>query len=316
MREGSTVARAAAPSAPDLDVAIDWLYVGAAVQVTRYRCLAGTTKIGAEQRQPAHVIAFPHQGVFEVHRGRNRAVIEPGAIVFFNEGEPYRTGHPCGGGDDGSAIAVRPDVLVEALSRHDPGVAERPEAPFRFASCTSPARTYLLQRLLFLRLARAGSADSLEVEETALTLVDDVSAAACRSEGGPVARRLPPRANHLRTVDSVRAFLASRLAEPMNLEAIGRAIGVSPFHLCRIFRAVTGTTVSRYRHTLRLRTALERVASAQADLSAVALDHGYSSHSHFTAAFRREFGLTPTQFRRAAGRSGRNVAKFLSRART
>jgi AraC family transcriptional regulator len=317
MRERSAVARAAgAPSAPDLEVAIDWLFVGAAVQVTRYRCLARTPEIGAEQRQPTHVIAFPYRGVFEVHRGRDRAVIEPGSMVFFNEGEPYRTGHPCGGGDDGSAIAVRPDVLVEALSLHDPGVADRPEAPFRFASGTSPARTYLLQRLLFLRLARAGPADSLGVEETALAIVDDVSAAACRSEGGPVARRLPPRADHVRTVDSVRAFLASRFAESMNLEAIGRTIGVSPFHLCRIFRAVTGTTVSRYRHSLRLRMALEHVANAQADLSAVALDHGYSSHSHFTAAFRREFGLTPTQFRRAAGRNGRSVAKFFSRART
>jgi AraC-like DNA-binding protein len=106
----------------------------------------------------------------------------------------------------------------------------------------------------------------------------------------------------------VRALLALRLGEPVTLEDVGRAVGVSPFHLCRLFRAVTGTTIARYRHTLRLRAALERVARPDADLSAVALDHGYSSHSHFTAAFRREFGMTPTEFRRAAARSRRNVA--------
>ena len=308
----SAVARAVAPSGRDLGVAIDWLYVGAAVQVTRYRCLATTREFGAEQRQQAHVIAFPYRGVFELHRGRDHALVEPGAIVFFNEREPYRTGHPCGGGDYGSAIAVRSDVVVEALSRHDPGVADRPDAPFRFASGASSARTYLLQRLLFLRVSRADRADSLGAEETALALVDDVSATACRSEEGPAERPRTRRGNHLRTVDSARAFLASRFAEPMNLETIGRAVGVSPFHLCRIFRAATGTTVSRYRHKLRLRAALERVASEQADLSAVALESGYSSHSHFTAAFRREFGLTPSQFRRAAGRNGRNVAKLFS----
>ncbi|MFI5197019.1 MAG: hypothetical protein ACHQJD_00215 [Thermoanaerobaculia bacterium] len=141
MREDSGVAWAVeAPSAPDLDVAIDWLYIGAAVRITRYRCLARTLEIGAEQRHSVHVIAFPFQGVFEVHRGRDRAVIEPGAMVFFNEGEPYRTGHPCGGGDEGSAIAVRPDVLVEALSRHDPGVADRSRARDRRGTPRSPCR--------------------------------------------------------------------------------------------------------------------------------------------------------------------------------
>jgi AraC-like DNA-binding protein len=115
----------------------------------------------------------------------------------------------------------------------------------------------------------------------------------------------------------VRALLAFKLEEPVSLEDVGKAVGVSPFHLCRVFRAVTGTTISRYRHTLRLRAALERVASPDADLSAVAMDYGYSSHSHFTAAFRREFGVTPTEFRRAAARSRRNVASLRSpRARS
>lgn len=316
MGEDTAVVRAigSAP-ASDLGVAIDWLYVGDAIRVTRYRCLALSHGLGAEHRQPAHVIAFPYRGVFELHRGRDRAVVEPGSMAFFNQGEPYRTSHPCGGGDGGSAIAVRPDVLVDALARHDPAVADRPGAPFRFASGPSSARACLLQRLLFLRLAHSGAADALGVEEDALELVDELAAAACRSEAGPAGLRTPPDGRHRRTVEAARRFLATRFSEPVNLEAIGRAVGVSPFHLCRIFRAITGTTVARYRQRLRLRAALGHVAGADGDLSAVALDHGFSSHSHFTAAFRREFGLTPTQFRRAAAGSSRSVAKLLARAR-
>lgn len=316
MKDGGVPVReAGSSSVREVGVAIDWLYEGDAVSVTRYRCLARTTGVGSEHRQPAHVVAFPYRGLFEVHRGRERAVAEPGSMVFFNEGEAYRTGHPCGGGDEGSAIAVRADVLVEALSRHDPGVAERPEAPFRHLSAASSARTYLLQRLLFLRVAGEGAGDAMEVEESALALLEEVAAVACHGDGRAAASRPPASALHRETVDAARRFLASRLAEPLSLAAVGRAAGVSPFHLCRVFRAVTGTTVSRYRHRLRLRASLERVASADADLSAVALDHGYSSHSHFTAAFRREFGLTPTQFRRATARSRRSVAELPSRAR-
>jgi len=301
--------------APDVDVAIDWLYVGATVQITRYRCLANTPGIGVEQRQPAHVIGFPYQGAFELHQGRDRVVIEPGSVLFLNGGAPYRTSHPCGTGDHGSAIAVRPDVLVEALARYDPAAVDRPEAPFRFSSGASSPCTYLLQRLLFLRISRDEPANSLGVEETALSLVADIAAAACRPEDEARVRRAPG-ARHRKTVDAVRAFLANRFDEPLSLAAVGEAVGVSPFHLCRVFRAVTGMTVSRYRHRLRLRASLERVASVEADLSAVALDHGYSSHSHFTAAFVREFGITPTQFRRAAGRSRRNFANLSTRARS
>jgi AraC-like DNA-binding protein len=290
-----------------LDVEIDWLYAGPMIQISRYRCLAAGCAVGNEQRQPAHVIGFPHHGVFALHRGRERLTVEQGTVLFFNRDAPYRTSHPCGGGDHGAAIAVRPDVLVDALARFDPTVAERPAAPFRVATGATSSRTYLLQRLLHLRVSRKREASSLELEEAALALVGDVAAAACRWEGSaPPLRAL--RERHRDAVHSVRALLAFRLGEPVTLEDVGRAVGVSPFHLCRLFRAVTGTTIARYRHTLRLRAALERVARPDADLSAVALDHGYSSHSHFTAAFRREFGMTPTEFRRAAARSRRNVA--------
>jgi len=290
-----------------LDVAIDWLYAGPMVQISRYRCLAAGRATGREQRQPAHVIGFPHHGVFALHQGRERLTVEQGTVLFFNHGAPYRTSHPFGGGDHGAAIAVRPDVLVEALARFDPTVRDRPAAPFRTALGATSSRTYLLQRLLHLRVSRRRGPHSLELEEAALALVADVAAAACRWEGSAPSLR-PLKERHHGAVHSVRALLATRLGEPVSLEEVGKAVGVSPFHLCRVFRAATGTTISRYRHTLRLRAALERVASPGADLSAVALDYGYSSHSHFTAAFRREFGMTPTQFRRASVQNRRNVA--------
>ncbi len=291
------------PPLPDLDVSIDWLYAGSMVQISRYRCRPTDPALGREQRQPVHVIGFPYQGVFALHKGRRRDTIEQGTVLFLNGGESYRTSHPCGAGDDGSAIAVRTDILLEALSRFDPAVTERPEAPFLAASGPSSSRTYLLQRLLYLRVSRRRDSDRLDVDEAALALVADVAAAACRWEKSAPPLR-PLRARHHSAVHAARAFLALKLQEPISLAEVGDAVGSSPFHLCRVFRAVTGTTITRYRHRLRLRAALERVASPDADLSAVAFDHGYSSHSHFTAAFRREFDMTPGAFRRTARMKG------------
>jgi len=54
-----------------------------------------------------------------------------------------------------------------------------------------------------------------------------------------------------------------------------------------------------YRNQLRLRAALESLAERHADLTGIALDLGFSSHSHFTETFRRTFGRTPSSVRRS-----------------
>jgi AraC-like DNA-binding protein len=80
----------------------------------------------------------------------------------------------------------------------------------------------------------------------------------------------------------------------MSLGSIAQAIGCTPFALSRVFHDVTGMTLHRYRAALRLRASLELVEAGQ-PLTAIALELGYSSHSHFTEAFRSDFGVPPSQ---------------------
>lgn len=98
-------------------------------------------------------------------------------------------------------------------------------------------------------------------------------------------------------VERAKQYLAARLDEPLDLEAVAHASRCSRFHLCRLFKRETGTTLSRYLHTQRLDEALSRLADNRTRLSDLAADLGYASHSHFTAAFRREFGRTPSELR-------------------
>jgi AraC-like DNA-binding protein len=63
-----------------------------------------------------------------------------------------------------------------------------------------------------------------------------------------------------------------------------------------VFREVTGQTLHEYRLDLRVRAALEMLESG-ADLSRVAQDLGFASHSHFTSVFRRRAGMTPSRMR-------------------
>jgi AraC-like DNA-binding protein len=76
--------------------------------------------------------------------------------------------------------------------------------------------------------------------------------------------------------------------------------GCTPFSLCRAVRAATGGTLHAWLVRLRLQVSLESVAEPRGDLTGIALDLGFSSHSHFTDAFRRAFGITPSAFRQHA----------------
>src|SRR5262249_18771934 len=95
------------------------------------------------------------------------------------------------------------------------------------------------------------------------------------------------------------------------LDDVARAVHTSPFHLARLFGERTGLPVHRYLTQLRLRAALDRLAGGASDLTALALDLGFSSHSHFADAFRREFGRTPSDVRKIAGRTLAEMSKNL-----
>lgn len=98
-------------------------------------------------------------------------------------------------------------------------------------------------------------------------------------------------------VERAREFLDAHYREDARLDAIARAVACSPFHLARMFRRHTGRSLHAYRTQLRLAEALRRIDEGQRDLLALALDLGFTSHSHFTATFGKMLGVTPAQVR-------------------
>lgn len=98
-------------------------------------------------------------------------------------------------------------------------------------------------------------------------------------------------------MQELERLLAIRYMEPLTLDDMAAAVELSTFHAARLFREHTGLTLHHYRNQLRLTEGLHRLAEPSCSLTDIALDLGYSSHSHFTAAFRRAFGVTPSRAR-------------------
>jgi AraC-like DNA-binding protein len=94
-------------------------------------------------------------------------------------------------------------------------------------------------------------------------------------------------------VEQVIFLLKKNLAEPPPLEELGRKIGCSHFYLSRIFSAQTGKTITQYLRQLRMERAAELLRAGEFNVTEVALEVGYSSLSHFSAAFHETFGCCP-----------------------
>ena len=291
------------------------MHQGPRPATSRVLCNTGLVRVGTFGVHPSdprfstvhqyygHEFVFPRSTVW-IHRpGRPSLVADPTVVTFYNHGEPYSRAKISERGDHCDWFAIGTETLLEVVRAIDPRVDERPERPFAFTHGPSDATSYRLQRLAVAN-ATSGSPDALFLEELVLHVLARVLRAAHAGQA-PATREPPPapapaRAREL--AQRVQRVLADRWAEPLGLTALSREVASSPFHLCRAFKAGTGMGLARYRTQLRLRHALERVAEPDADLSRVALDAGFASHSHFSAAFRAAFGEPPSAFRRAANR--------------
>lgn len=249
-----------------------------------------------------HTFVFPRTAVGICHEGEKPFTATPNVVTFYNRGQIYSRFRVDPAGDRCDWYTIAPSILTELVREHDPHVAERPDRPFRFSHGPSDSAIYLQQRLALVH-ARQGDPDVFFVEETILdTLTSTLEKTFALHRMKTSHNQWLPRSD-AGIVDAVQLLMAKTFRRKLSLTTIASKIGISVFHLCRIFRRHTGLTIHRYRHQLRLRHSLEQVAdSAGADLTNVALDLGYSSHSHFSYVFRKTFGMTPAGFRRAASK--------------
>jgi AraC family transcriptional regulator len=243
----------------------------------------------AEECTATTQLVFPYRGVYVRHLGHDQAVAEANQVLFFNASEGYRVSHPVPGGDASLTLIINEPQLRElaprSLLRHGATLA------FHHQRLRIDGRTQALVALLRHSL-RQNIAESLEAESLALTLVQ---------------RALGPRTTHTtgasfgrqRLVDRAKLVLASDLARRWTLAEIALEVRVSPVYLTQVFQQVEGLPLYRYQLRLRLARALDLLAQYD-DLTALSLDLGFSSHSHFSAAFRQAYGRSPSEFRQSA----------------
>ena len=96
----------------------------------------------------------------------------------------------------------------------------------------------------------------------------------------------------------ITAGMAGHLAEEFNLQRLETQAGLSKFHFIRLFKRTTGGSPSRYHLTLPIDAARQLLRETKQSIVEVGLEVGYNNASRFAQLFRRETGLTPSEYRR------------------
>jgi len=249
-------------------------------------CRGGCRHKSPEECAQSTYFVFPYRGAYVRHLGSDDAVAEPNQVLFFNKDESYRVSHPVSGGDACLSLWVDESLLSELVPKDY--VRGAGGVSFRHQRVRIDARAQALVALLRHGLQRGVIVEPLEGETLLLTLVR-------RALGERTSHAAKATAARQKLVDRAKLVLTSDLGRRWTLAEIAAGVGVSPVYLTQVFQQVEGMPLYRYQLRLRLARALD-VLPRYDDLTTLSLDLGFSSHSHFSSAFRQTYGRTPRDF--------------------
>ncbi len=213
-----------------------------------------------------HQLAWAAHGVLTVRSTSNQWILPPTRALWIPAGVRHETLSTSS--TTMRTLYVKPDLC-----------------PISWETCTPVAISPLLAQLIsYLEDASLGPTQCRNAEALLADLLEPVALTV-------VAVRMPSEER----ARGIAERLCESPADGRSLAEWGHLVGASDRTLSRAFLAETGLPFGRWRTLLRVRIALESLASGQS-VSNVARHVGYDSLSAFVAAFRRETGVTPSAY--------------------
>ena len=110
-------------------------------------------------------------------------------------------------------------------------------------------------------------------------------------------RQVELKGNDAALMERIMKAINERLDDSeFNVEALGDAVGLSRVQLHRRVKDITGITVGEFIRNLRLQQAARLLEEGDTTVSQVTYAVGFANPTHFSAAFKKHFGVTPSEY--------------------
>jgi AraC-like DNA-binding protein len=234
--------------------------------------------------ETGYQVVLPYLGLFAYKVGSKRWLIDSNKTLFISPGWEFADEHPVRGLGH-AAVLINPSrgLLEEICSA--PGPNRSPA--FLATTLPSTARlNFLTQSLLH---TSAAECEPLVWDEWVLRVLQEAMNVRPKGKGRASA-----------AVARAKEVLHAHRCERISLQDVARQAGVSAVYLTQEFTRAECGPLYQYQLRLRLSQALLELPHCD-DITGLALDLGFYSHSHFTSMFRKTFGVTPSQYRARPG---------------
>ncbi|MFJ7647831.1 bifunctional transcriptional activator/DNA repair enzyme AdaA [Lysinibacillus sp. NPDC097279] len=102
---------------------------------------------------------------------------------------------------------------------------------------------------------------------------------------------------HAQLIKVVTSFLMTEYKQTLTLQQIANHVGISPFHLERLFKQATAETPRTYLEKIRIDKAAHLLKSTNLTILEICFETGFLSSSNFYKVFRRQKSCSPTEYR-------------------
>jgi AraC family transcriptional regulator len=234
---------------------------------------------------------------FQEREGRRPWIthrIKKGSFFLTSGGAPYDCRWKAVTAEPFASMAVFIELPLLQRALAEVFGAEAPHARLRDISAfTDEALSTLMERVREELMRRHASPLFLQGIAQAIAIHLARNYAEITSESHSGSSSLP--GYKLRQITD---WMAQNVAEEFNLDRLAARAGLSKFYFNRLFKKALGMSPSRYHITLRMDEAKRLLRETKRSVVDVALDVGYANPSHFAQLFRRQAGLSPSDYRR------------------
>jgi two-component system response regulator YesN len=98
-------------------------------------------------------------------------------------------------------------------------------------------------------------------------------------------------------VEASKAYIEANYTKNITLDDLSMAVNISSYYLSRIFKENTGENFIDYLTRLRIERAKELLSSTQYSMKEIGVMSGYSDPNYFSKSFKKNVGVTPTEYR-------------------
>lgn len=274
------------------------LFSGPNLNIGRFRCQSNSELWTTENRTGDFpMFVFPRTAV-EIHQAdRPSVVATPNQVMFYNSRHSYRRDLIDPRGDVCEFFSVSPLFLQDVLKSIGAKLPSDLYAPFKFSHGPCAAEIYLAQRTLFRTVEQEQNYCPVFVEESFCHLLPRLLERALKFHEPFAQRKKHLNPVRLDQVEAVKDFIAREHKSKLSIQEIADYAECSVYHLCRVFKELTGQSIYSFLTQFRVRSAVERILDYDHPLTEIALDYRFSSHSHFSNTFRRVFDTSPKHLR-------------------